>query len=120
MAFILRVPGNVTLRITTQQKTRGQVVTIDGRLDAAGVVELERVVKGLSALQRLELAGLRSVDEAGLEALRGWRTGGIALAGASPYLRLLLGRRRRKTGESPSRSAGLGEDQTRRRGRGER
>jgi len=41
---------------------------VDGRLDAEGVAELERVVTGLSGPPRLDLAGLRSVDEVGLGA----------------------------------------------------
>jgi hypothetical protein len=64
---------------------------VDGRLDAEVVGELERVVAGLSGPLRVSLAGLRSADEAGIEALRCLRTRGIALTGASPYLRLRLG-----------------------------
>ena len=76
---------------------------LDGRLDADGVAELERVVAELSRPLRLQLTGLRSMDEAGLEALRVLRAGGIALTGASPYFRLLLGpAKRRKAREPPS------------------
>ncbi len=64
---------------------------IDGRPDAGGVGELERVVAGLSGTVCLHLTGLRSVDEAGLEAVRALRDRGITLMGASRYLRLLLG-----------------------------
>lgn len=64
---------------------------VDGRLDAEVVGELERVVAELSGPLRLELAGLRSADEAGLQALRWLRARGIVLTGASPYLRLRLG-----------------------------
>jgi anti-anti-sigma regulatory factor len=77
---------------------------VDGRLDAEGAAELERVVAGLSGSLRLDLAGLRSVDDAGLEALRALRARGIALTGTSPYLRLLLAAEMRpKAPESPSR-----------------
>ena len=75
---------------------------IDGRLDAEGVAELERVVARLSGPVRLELHGLRSTDETGLGALRALRARGFALTGASPYFRLLLGReKRRKPPEAP-------------------
>ena len=63
----------------------------DGRLDAEVVEELERVVAELSGPLRLDLAGLRSADEAGLESLRALRARGIVLTGTSPYLRLRLG-----------------------------
>jgi len=39
----------------------------------------------------LDLTGLRSADEAGLEALRSLRAHGVAVIGATPYFRLLLG-----------------------------
>ena len=80
----------MTLRITTHSATGGEVVIIDGRLVAETVAELEQVVARQSGLVRLELAGLRSVDGAGLEALRTLRARGIPLIGAPPYLRFLL------------------------------
>lgn len=64
---------------------------IDGRLDTRGVEDLERVVAELSGPFRLELAGLRSADETGLDALRALRARGIALTGVSHYFGLLLG-----------------------------
>ena len=64
---------------------------VDGRLGADVVAELERVVAELSGPVCLDLAGLRSVDDAGLGTLRALRAHGIAVIGASPYFRLLLG-----------------------------
>ncbi len=81
----------MTLRISTRRDPKGEVVIVDGRLDGEVVEELERVVAEQSGPLRLELAGLRSADEAGLEALRALRARGIVLTGASPYLRLRLG-----------------------------
>lgn len=76
---------------------------VDGRLDAEVVKELERVVAELAWPLRLELAGLRAADEAGLEVLRGLRARGIVLTGVSPYLRLRLGvEKRRKAREPPA------------------
>ena len=78
------------LRITTSEDAEGAVVTIDGRLDAEGVVELERVVAQLSGRLRLDLFNLRSADEAGRKALCTLRARGIALTRVSPFHRLLL------------------------------
>jgi hypothetical protein len=64
---------------------------VDGRLDAEVVAELERVVAELSGPMCLDLAGLRSADEAGLGALRALLARGVAVTGASPYFSLLLG-----------------------------
>lgn len=74
---------------------------LDGRLDVDSVAELERLVAELSAPLRLELTGLRSLDEAGLDTLRVLRAGGIALTGASPYFRLLLGPAKRHNPREP-------------------
>jgi hypothetical protein len=74
---------------------------VDGRLDAEVVGELERAVAELSGPVRLELVGLRSVDEAGLEALRLFRARGIVLTGTSPYLRLRLGVEKRRKARAP-------------------
>jgi len=111
----------VTLRLTTTRARGGYVVAIDGRLDTAGLDELERVVAGLSGAIRLELAGLRSLDPTAREALRALRARGISLTGASPYFRLLLGRaRRRKSRDPPSPPAATPPDQRKRRGRSAR
>ncbi len=80
---------------------------VDGRLGANVVAELERVVAERSGPVCLDLAGLRSADEAGLGALRALLARGVAVTGASPYFRLLLeledpGRAR----EPPSRPGG--------------
>jgi hypothetical protein len=71
------------LRIGVGRDAGGEIVTVDGRLDSEGVWELERVVAALSGPVRLELGGLRSVAEAGREALRALRAHGIAVTGAS-------------------------------------
>jgi anti-anti-sigma regulatory factor len=80
---------------------------VDGRLGADVVAELERVVTERSGPVCLDLAGLMSVDEAGLGALRALLAHGVAVTGASAYFRLLLdlddaGKAR----EPPSRAGG--------------
>ena len=95
------------------------MLTLDGRLNAEAAVELKRVVADLTGPVRLELGGLRTADEVGLETLRALRARGIAFAGASPYLRLLLGpERERKPRGPPSRSKRSGGKQGRSRDRG--
>jgi len=68
-------------------------VRVEGWLDADGAAELEGVVAGLAGRVSVQLSGLKSADEAGLSILRSLWGRGVALTGASPYLRLLLGRR---------------------------
>jgi anti-anti-sigma regulatory factor len=63
---------------------------VDGRLDVDVVAELERVVAELSGPVCLDLAGLRSTDEAGLGVLRALLARGVGVTGASSYFRLLL------------------------------
>src|SRR5262245_57252283 len=90
VAFSLRHRRPMTLQIATSQDDGGTIVMIAGRLGAEGISELEGVVSGLSGPLRLDLAGLRSADEAGLEMLRALRVRGISLIRVSPYHRLLL------------------------------
>jgi len=87
----------VSVRIITQRSRRGNtiIVQVEGWLDAGGAEELEGVVASLTGLVSVQLSGLKSADEAGLSSLRDLRGRGVALAGVSPYLRLLLGRRPR-------------------------
>ena len=74
---------------------------VDGRLEADVVAELERVVAERSGPVCLDLAGLRAADEAGLEALQSLRARGVAVIGASPYFRLLLGLEEPRTPREP-------------------
>ena len=74
---------------------------VDGRLGADVVAELERVVAERSGPVCLDLAGLRSADEAGLGALRALLARGVAVIGASPYFRLLLGLEKTHNGREP-------------------
>jgi len=90
----------VSVRITTRRNRRGSgvLVRLEGWLDADGAAELQGVVAGLAGRVSVELSGLKSADEAGLTALRALWGRGVILAGVSPYLRLLLGRRPRASG----------------------
>ena len=48
----------MTVRITAHRQPAGEVLMIDGRLDAAGVEELDRVMAGLAGTVYLDLTGL--------------------------------------------------------------
>ena len=81
----------MTLRIALDQDSGVQVVRLEGWLEGEAVAEFERVMSGRAGSLRLDLTQLRSADPAGLIVLRGLRARGAGLAGASPYIRLLLG-----------------------------
>src|SRR5215470_4923211 len=102
VALSLRHRRPMTLRIATSQDGGGTIVMIAGRFGAEGISELEGVVSGLSGPLRLDLAGLRSADEAGLEMLRALRSRGISLIRVSPYHRLLLAEGPARKAPSPS------------------
>jgi hypothetical protein len=108
----------VTLRITTRRDGRREVVTVDGRLDADAVAELEHVIAKLSVPVCLDLAGLKSADEVGLGVLRGLLADGVAVTGASAYVRLLLELEElKKPHEPPARPGGLKRKRERGQGR---
>ena len=63
----------VTLYITCGSDAGVRVVRLEGWLEGEVVAELESVVNGGSGPLRLDLSELRSVDKAGLDALRALR-----------------------------------------------
>ena len=79
------------LRITPEPGSP-QRLRVDGRLTAVGVPELMRACQDEPRPTQLELAGLQSADDSGVHALHALSTSGVELAGANPYLALLLGR----------------------------
>lgn len=81
----------MTLYIASDSDSGVRVVRLEGWLEGEAVAELERVVNEESGPLRLDLSELRSVDAAGLDALRALRAAGASLVGASPYIKLLLG-----------------------------
>lgn len=80
----------MTLYIACASVSDVRVFRLEGWLEGEAVAELERVIAGGSGPLRIDLAELRSVDKAGLAALRAHRAAGAAIVGASPYIRLLL------------------------------
>src|SRR5262249_61559491 len=85
VALCLRHRRPMTLQIATRRDSGGTIVMIAGRLGAEGISELEGVVSGLSGPLRLDLAGLRSADEAGLQMLRALRSRRVTLICGSPF-----------------------------------
>lgn len=86
------------LRIGKDHRGDVTVVHVDGRLDGDGVEALERECRSAGRPLELDLSGLLNADEVGLSYLRASRESGALLAGASPFLRLLLDGERRRTG----------------------
>jgi len=85
----------VSVRIVTHRRGNAIVVRVEGWLDTDGAAELEGVVASLAGRVSVQLSGLKSADETGMSTLRDLRGRGVTLTGASPYFRLLLGRRPR-------------------------
>ena len=81
----------MTLYIACSLDSGIRVVRVEGWLEGEAVAELDRVISGGPGPLRLDLSELRSADTAGLAALRVLRAGGASIAGASPYIKLLLG-----------------------------
>ena len=78
------------LRIVVSLEGSRRDVKLDGRLDAEGVPELEKVTRDESSALRLDLSGLRLADAEGIAALLRLQKAGAVIQGASPYFKLLL------------------------------
>ena len=79
------------LRISTVRRNEATVVHVEGRLLGDGVEELQRECGAANGPLTLDLSALLFADEVGLSFLRSLRDSGAVLAGASPFLELLLG-----------------------------
>jgi len=80
----------VTFRIT--KITEGKTITIrlEGRIDADAAAELEELCRYADHLLRLDLSGVLSADNEGVQMLRRMSEKGTELFGESPYVRQLL------------------------------
>jgi len=78
------------LRIVVSLEGSRTIIQVDGRLDAEGVPELEKVTRDESAALCLDLSGLRLADAEGIAALLRLQQAGAVIQGASPYFKLLL------------------------------
>lgn len=82
------------LRITEERLGERTVMHVMGRLEGAGVEELNRACRAAQAPLHVELSGLLQADEVGLSLLRSLRDAGVELTGASPFVQILLEEKR--------------------------
>jgi len=78
------------IRITTEMKETGTVVTIDGQVAESDLGELRRMRKSLTGAVVLNLRGLDACAVGGVRILREWLDAGARLQCATPFLEMLL------------------------------
>ena len=78
------------IRITCARTGETTTITIEGRLGIAEASELLKKCSSIDEHIRLQLSGLRSIDNAGVLALQLLRDEGAELVDASPYVERLL------------------------------
>jgi hypothetical protein len=82
----------VTIRISVVQEGEIFRLRVDGPLVGDDSAELQRVYEELSgAKTTVDLGGVHFVDRRAADVLRHLQARGVALVGASPYVRLVLG-----------------------------
>ena len=77
-------------RISTDTGQTATTVRIAGRLTGADLADLRALCESANFPLRLDLSGLRSADNDGIQALQALAEAGAQLHGASPYIRQLL------------------------------
>ena len=83
----------MVFRITVTEKEAMASVRVEGRLEASGVADLRDACCRRGGPVRLDLSGLQSADEVGLNALCTLRAEGHEFHGATPYFEQLLKQR---------------------------
>ena len=80
------------IRITSMSSSRegASIIRVEGQLTARDTSILEAKCRSAGSPQRLDLSGLLSSDEAGIELLRSLQAGGAELHGVSPFIRRRL------------------------------
>lgn len=79
------------IRLTTTIEANHTVVSVHGRLDAAGVEQLQAVLAGLPiASTEIDLLSVESLDEAGRRFLAALKTQGVSMRNATLYIDHLL------------------------------
>ena len=77
-------------RISTTRDERGNVIRIEGRLDARTVPDLLATCRAVGSPLRLDLSGLVQADVDGAATLRRLAEAGAELTDMSPYIRQLV------------------------------
>ena len=80
----------MTIRVSIEAGQTATTIRIEGRLTNANLLDLTEACERANPPLRLDLAGLRSADISGIQALRLLSEAGAELHGASPYVRQLL------------------------------
>ena len=80
----------LTIRVTTSTDGETTTICIEGRLTAADLPDLRAECQSADFPLRLDLSGLKSADEDGIQALRLLSEEGAELHAATPYVRQLL------------------------------
>lgn len=78
------------IRIVTEKGKSGWIVRIQGHLRGDDIPALEETCRNVHGNSQLNLEELRSLDEAGIAAIRGLVAGGAIVVGASTYIRMRL------------------------------
>lgn len=85
------------IRVSTRKEEKCTVVTIDGRLAPADLVEIRRVRNSILGSVALRLGGLEACTGDGIALLQDWLNAGAHLHEATPFLRLVLRENPNKT-----------------------
>ena len=80
----------MALRITVSTDRGRAGIRLEGRLEAAGVPDLRESCHSAGVPLRLDLSGLQSADDVGIDALQSLRAEGVEFRGVSPYIAQLL------------------------------
>lgn len=80
----------MTLQIVCRTSERERVVELHGWLGRPEIVELQKVCASTPLPLCLDLTNLASASADGILVLKEQRARGVRLAGASPYIALLL------------------------------
>ena len=82
----------MTIRISVVQEGKSSRLRVDGRLVGDDSAELQRVYEDLPGAKKVDLGGVLFIDDRAATMLRHLQAGGATFVGASPYIRLVLGR----------------------------
>ena len=87
----------MTLRIDKHFNGEARTLALSGRLDAMGLVELQRLIDEPDADQRfvLDLADLRSIDRSAISFLSFCEANGLQVKNCPAYVRDWLSREKR-------------------------
>jgi hypothetical protein len=77
-------------RIELTSEAPRAVVTITGRLAGEAIEQLRGLRRSIEGAATLDLAGLVSADDEGVEAIRAMSLKGYEIRNASPFVQLLL------------------------------